>query len=247
MEVTKKRGLTAAHLKGIAMLFMFIDHLTAAMIERGLWRLGAWGYEAVPVNRYLFLRILGRLSFPIFCFFIAEGYRHTRSKGNYLVRLLAFGLLSELPFDWALFGGFPDWGYQNVYFTLALGLLSLILWDAVAAGDWKTAPLWRKLGAVAAAGACVAAAELLKTDYGAAGVLTVLLMYLLREQPWLRNVAVLAVLTVASSLEIYAFPFCLLLMAYNGERGRQWKSLFYVFYPAHLLLLAVARWFLMGV
>ena len=81
--------------------------------------IGAVFFPEIPL-----LRWIGRLAMPVLCFFIGEGLRHTRSPRRYLLRLTGFALLSELPFDLAFYGGI-EWGHQNVYFTLALGLLAL--------------------------------------------------------------------------------------------------------------------------
>ena len=70
------------------------------------------------------------------------------------------------------------------------------------------------------------------------------LMYLLRKLPWLRDLGSLGVLYFSSPLELAAAPDLVLFRLYNGERGRQSKYFFYIFYPAHLLLLAGLRWLL---
>jgi len=91
------------------------------------------------------------------------------------------------------------------------------------------------------------AAQLLQTDYGAVGVLVIVLLYLLREHPWLRAIVCVFVLVTFNSLEWpTAFSF-LLIALYNGERGRQPKYFFYGFYPVHLLMLwAVGRFVLVN-
>ena len=92
-------------LKLIAVVTMLIDHI---------------GYIFFP--RVLWLRFIGRCAFPIYAFLLVQGYRHTHSVGKYLGRLALFSILSEVAFDLAFFRSFPYWGDQNVYFTLALGL-----------------------------------------------------------------------------------------------------------------------------
>ena len=80
------------------------------------------------------------------------------------------------------------------------------------------------------------AAELLHTDYGAAGVLVVGTMYLLRENRPLAAFLSLAILALEARMELWAVPGFLILFLYNGERGQQNRYFFYVFYSAHLLL-----------
>ena len=138
--------MTGFQLKLLAMLAMTADHI------------GAVFFPEIPL-----LRWIGRLAMPVLCFFIGEGLRHTRSPRRYLLRLTGFALLSELPFDLAFYGGI-EWGHQNVYFTLALGLLALWAIQSRGMEGW--------LLALTAA----LAAELLGCDYGMYGVLLILLL-----------------------------------------------------------------------
>ena len=138
--------MTGFQLKLLAMLAMTADHI------------GAVFFPEIPL-----LRWIGRLAMPVLCFFIGEGLRHTRSPRRYLLRLTGFALLSELPFDLAFYGGI-EWGHQNAYFTLALGLLALWAIQSRGMEGW--------LLALTAA----LAAELLGCDYGMYGVLLILLL-----------------------------------------------------------------------
>ena len=81
------------------------------------------------------MRRVGRLAFPIYCYLLVQGFLHTRSVPRYALRLFGFALLSELPFDLLLFGGItPD--YQNVFWTLLIGLLTLT--GLRRAGKWQS-------------------------------------------------------------------------------------------------------------
>ena len=103
--------LSAAALKWIAAAAMTADHIGIVF--------GA----ALPEWAAACLRIAGRVSLPLFCFFVAEGARRTRSRGKYALRLLAFAFASEIPFDLMLSGRPFDPLCQNVLFTLLFGLL----------------------------------------------------------------------------------------------------------------------------
>ena len=208
--------MTGFQLKLLAMLAMTADHI------------GAVFFPEIPL-----LRWIGRLAMPVLCFFIGGGLRHTRSPRRYLLRLTGFALLSELPFDLAFYGGI-EWGHQNVYFTLALGLLAL--W-AIQSRDMEG---W--LLALTAA----LAAELLGCDYGMYGVLLILLLdrfHRARSE----QLAAAALLNLAffglqtQTLSLIALP---LLWLYNGKRGRDDRRLSYLYYPAHLCVLGILRFVL---
>ena len=208
--------MTGFQLKLLAMLAMTADHI------------GAVFFPEIPL-----LRWIGRLAMPVLCFFIGEGLRHTRSPRRYLLRLTGFALLSELPFDLAFYGGI-EWGHQNVYFTLALGLLALWAIQSRGMEGW--------LLALTAA----LAAELLGCDYGMYGVLLILLLdrfHRARSE----QLAAAALLNLAffglqtQTLSLMALP---LLWLYNGKRGRDDRRLFYLYYPAHLCVLGILRFVL---
>lgn len=236
--MAEKRGLDGAALKRIAALSMLIDHIGLVLLYHG-W-MSANGRSAAAVALYNVLRSFGRLAFPLFCFLLTEGFVHTRSRARYLLRLLVFALLSELPCDLAANGAALEFGHQNVFFTHALGLLAVWAWDAA---EKQPRQLAGAALAVVGAGGCMAAARLLKTDYGAFGVLLILVMYALRDRALWRDLGAALVLAAmvllggSWKIEYFALLALPLLHLYNGERGRQSRIFFYVFYPGHLLLL----------
>ena len=208
--------MTGFQLKLLAILAMTADHI------------GAVFFPEIPL-----LRWIGRLAMPVLSFFIGEGLRHTRSPRRYLLRLTGFALLSELPFDLAFYGGI-EWGHQNVYFTLALGLLALWAIQSRGMEGW--------LLALTAA----LAAELLGCDYGMYGVLLILLLDRVHRARS-EQLAAAALLNLAffglqtQTLSLIALP---LLWLYNGKRGRDDRRLFYLYYPAHLCVLGILRFVL---
>ena len=139
------KSLTGYHLKLIALITMAIDHIAAVLI----WRLYAASYSItasmqlsnnigdkivvwVAQNQdavytvYEWMRYIGRMAFPIYCFLLVEGFLHTRNVGKYAGRLAIFALISEIPFDLAISGTWWIYSYNNVFFTLVLGLL--VIW-----------------------------------------------------------------------------------------------------------------------
>jgi hypothetical protein len=99
-------------LKMLAIASMLTDHIGVAL------------RSFMSNDLYLLCRTAGRLAMPIFCFLIAEGLFHTRSAWKYLLRLLLFALVSEVPFDRLFRGEWLEFGSQNVGFTLLFGFCS---------------------------------------------------------------------------------------------------------------------------
>lgn len=247
MEELKPRGLSGGALKWIAVVTMFIDHFSAVILLARFYTVRAWGAGLWSLNGYYVTRTIGRIAFPIYCFLICEGYRHTRSVPRYLLRLSLFALLSELPFDLAFQRSWFDMSSQNVFFTLAMGLGAIALWEWARRGRKGKNLILASIAAALGCAALCFAAQRLETDYGGLGVLLILLMWLLREYPLWRALAALAVFASmwrfagSSWIEILALASFAAIGCYNGERGGQTKYFFYIFYPAHLLLLVLAR------
>lgn len=252
-EIWRKRGISSAVLKNIAVVTMLIDHIGAVIVIRLLIQKGLYGamvdqeaYIAwVGQNRgmygtYMAMRIIGRLAFPIYCFLLAEGFQKTHNVKKYLGRMFLFALISEIPFDLALSGRLWDTEYQNVFFTLFIGLMviaGLRLVDQRLAGT----ETWRKLACVGLYAVIIVAgsvlALVLKTDYSFKGILAITVLYLFRSRRKAQVWAGVIVFLLMDGLEMIAALSFLLIWFYNGERGRQNKYFFYFFYPAHLLLL----------
>lgn len=245
MSPVKKKGISGSTLKMIAIITMFIDHVGAVILERMLMQrmegVAIVGPRFIMENATLYiadmvLRLIGRLGFPIFCFLLIEGFQHTRNVTKYAVRLLLFAIISELPFDLGFCGKPLHWGYQNVFFTLFIGLLVMIALDYVYK-KLENQKVVRIIVYVMVIAIGMVIAEFLKTDYSAIGVLTISVMYLFRHKRMLETGLGCAVLTVLNPMEITSFLMMLPINWYNGERGWNIKWLFYVFYPVHILVL----------
>lgn len=218
-------------LKLIAMAFMLIDHFAYVMIERGVGLSGDW----YMIDRVL--RGMGRIAFPIFCFTIVEGFQKTRDAKAYFKRLLLFALVSEIPFDLAFRGRLIDMGYQNVFWTLAIGLWMLIVYEDHTVSEWQ-----RILKLML----CFCIPNILHTDYSVYGVMTIFVMYLFRKEPIKAGLAGYIVLLLQTTAEKWAIFGFLLIFLYNGERGKGNKFLYYAFYPVHLLILVLLKNFIVS-
>ncbi|MBQ6386566.1 MAG: conjugal transfer protein TraX [Lachnospiraceae bacterium] len=245
------RFLSGSTLKMFACAIMVIDHAALCLIYNSLLKpflpvtVGTEMYEVYRF--YRFLRGVGRLAFPIFCFFLAEGFLYTKSRAKYALRLLLFGFVSEIPFDLCTKLQPFYWKHQNVMFELLAALLMLSTWEyfdherAVClrdsgpvhtGADLKEAGLILCQAGSAAGFMCLA--QLLHFDYGFKGLGLILILYLLRRD---RLVQCISGAVSISVWELPAVLSFLLLLFYNGKRGRQMRYFFYIFYPAHLLLL----------
>lgn len=247
--VSRTSGMPGSTLKLIAVITMFIDHFAACCLERVMYTEGIRIYldDGADMPRlvwiYLIMRLIGRVAFPIFVFLLVEGLSHTRNKWKYLGRLCVFALISEIPFDMAfnltdaqVFSGkLAEGSSQNVFFTLAIGLFVIIILELVMRKYEKGLMQICLSLAVIAAG--MAGAALLHTDYDGAGVLAIVIMWRLKDKRLFVMGLMCLVLTVTNFLEITAFFALIPAAKYNGTRGMKLKYVFYVFYPAHLLLL----------
>lgn len=202
--------MTGSSLKIIAMVTMVIDHV------------GFLFFPGVPL-----LRIIGRVSFPIFAFAAAEGARFTHDRKKYLSRLLLWGFISEVPFDLMGSNTMFSLSSQNVCFTLAAGVACIYLLE-------QRSP--RNMAAICA---ILAACTLLVTDYSFVGVLSVVIIhhYIARGSGVKGVFFACLLLTLSFSMQIFALLALIPIALYNGKRGVNLKYLFYAFYPLHMLIL----------
>ena len=267
MDSRKTGGISADFLKLAALVTMLIDHIGAGLLEQFLsdGRVRDFLVYQRILGLDQLLRVVGRVSFPIFCFLLVEGYIHTKSRRAYALRLFAFALLSELPFDLLFFGGWNPYS-QNVFWTLLIGLLALWGADALR-GRIPGAPgsvrVFKKAALALVPAAAMCAAWLLKTDYSWRGVLLIVMISFLRRDRFLLVIEApfLFLLTefldlmlrgssVTYSLEttlshVTVFLSFFLVRFYDGSRRRKGhRYFFYLFYPAHLLILFFFRQFL---
>ena len=240
MNTRKPFDLSSMGLHLIAMLLMLCDHLWATVISGNDW-----------------LTCLGRLAFPIFAFMIVEGYFHTKNLKRYVLRLLLFAFISEIPFNLMCSGSLIYPFHQNVMWTFLLGLAAVHL-NELARHSEK---LW--LCIVAAIGTLLVGyilGFLTMVDYYGVGVITVLVFYFFRGRKWwclagqivalyYLNVEMLGGLSYEVSIlgrDILIVQQGLTLLAlipiwlYRGRQGPHSKAFqyaCYAFYPVHMAIL----------
>ena len=223
--------MSSFSLRLIALVSMIIDHTGLALFpDIGLFR------------------CIGRLSFPLYCFLVVQGYLHTRDIRAYGRRLLLLAIISEIPFDLLIFGRMSSPMEQNVLFSLLLGLMALLCADQLAA---------KPLHASAAVMALCMLSMAANVSYGWLAIALCLSMR------FSTGSQVRLVLYTGGSLLLYTLTlllsgvahswvltslcalFALIpLLLYNKQLGLRHPVLtflFYAAYPLHLIALVIVR------
>ena len=242
----KKNGfdLSAASLHILAMATMVLDHLWATVVPGNTW-----------------MTLVGRLTFPIFAFLIAEGLTHTRDAKAYRRRMLVAAILSEIPFN-LMCASSPIYPFhQNVLWTFLIAMYMIAL---VERAKERGSGLWAAAVGIAAVILGMLLGTVAMVDYFGAGVAMVMLFYFARGRRWYHfalqaagmyylNVEMLKGLYYPVTLFGHEFEFyqqSLALLAlipiwlYRGRQGYHSKAFrfaCYAFYPVHMLILAAVR------
>lgn len=202
-------------LKLIAILTMFIDHM---------------GHVLFP--HLIILRVIGRIAFPIFALHIVIGYINTSNLKNYILRLAAFALISQIPFSFFGRG-------LNIFFTLLLGLLAIYLFESNRRGLlfilFLAIPLFTYY--------------ITYFDYGLYGVLMILLFYIFYEDPkklilsftGLTLIYCIDVNYYVQLFSILALPLFYMNFEIDIKLNRYF---FYSFYPLHITILLLINYLL---
>lgn len=211
--IREKYGIDSFTLKMIAIISMLIDHVGAILFPQ-----------------IVILRIIGRLAFPIFAYTLTEGFFYTHDLKKYMLRMGLLALVSEIPFDLANTGKILEFGHQNVFFTLFLGLVMLRLFTKLTG---KVEQCLMVIG-------LFLLAEFLRTDYSSMGLLMIFMFYIFRERAGVK-IAIISVINILLMGYIQAFGALAMIpiSLHNGKQGRKMKYFFYLFYPVHLLILYI--------
>ena len=238
------KKLNTNHLKMIAIIAMTIDHIADLIYP---------GFPANPIC--IFLHIIGRLTAPIMWFFICEGYYYTRNIKKYILRLFLFAVISHfaycfafginvIPFSTGIFN------QTSVMYPLFISVLVLWLQDT----ELHTNVFIKNIIIF------ILIWSAFPADFSCIVVLAIMGMYrnrgnlkkqMLSMMPWVILYAVISfffVNKVYGILQLFVILIYPLLKQYNGERGKaKWgKWLFYIYYPAHLVIIGILRIVLYG-
>ena len=216
--------LTNNQLKLFALIAMTADHV---------------GPQLLP--QFGFLRIIGRLAFPIFAYMIAEGCTYTKNRKKYLLTLAVMAVLFQLVYFFAM-----DSLYQGIFVTFTLSVSLIFSIDR--ARTQKT-----PLAILTAVGVGLAVLFLVlvlpgflphtdyEVDYGIWGTLLPVVVYFLPNRMWKLVATGLLLIPLAmenGGNQWYALLTLIPLGCYSGQRGKyRMKNLFYIYYPAHLVVI----------
>lgn len=214
-------GLTGNQLKLIALAAMTADHI---------------GVQLFP--QVLILRLIGRLALPIFAYMIAQGCRYTRSKARYILTIAAVALLCQIVYFFAM-----DSLYQCILVTFSLSVGLIFSLDAAVQ---KPTPANTAAAVLTLLSVWFISDVLPRflpgfyVDYGFFGILLPVLIWLGKDK-WQSIIfcgAGLVLLSIGKPNQWFSLLALPLLAFYNGKRGKaRLKYLFYIYYPAHLVLI----------
>lgn len=237
--------MTSFILKLIALISMTIDHTAYVLFDNNLT-----------------MRFLGRIAFPLYAFLLVQGFLHTKDDPQrikkYLLRTGLFALISEIPFDLCFNHAVLEFGYQNVFFTLFLGLASLYFMDFL---NKKGKDGFFAIFPFAIINYFSAA------DYRVVGIVFFFALYYIEKigdnKKGLKAFSIVLLTIIMSCIEIllqgdftmastiaefkrYAWVYTGIILSsvpmlmYNGKLGKKSKALqimFYIYYPLHLLII----------
>lgn len=248
--MTKSKILDSNQLKLIAIIAMTVDHIAWAMFD---------GYPTALLP--LVMHIIGRLTCPIMCYFIAEGYHYTRNINKYTFRLFAFAFVSHFAYifasnDFVDFKSFIPFYYGNflnqtsVMWSLAWGLVMLRIADSK-----RIKSIYKVLLVILI---CIIT---LPSDWSCIAALCIMAIGTNRgdfrkQMSWMIFYVALYSLVYFFAIDkaygilqmgvVLSIP---VIAMYNGKRGKNpkinkfMKWFFYIFYPLHLFVIGLINYF----
>lgn len=248
MDVKKRRGpwrtpnVTADGLKIFATIIMLIQNIGIIVIEKGIIRLDGYTQsqlsEAMAKDPKLMtlagvgsvMQLIGGLAVPIFAFLLVEGFLKTSSYGRYLISMVVFAVISEIPYDIATSHKIVDQSSQNALVTMCMCLLMLYFLRMFEEKKGIMYTIVRLIIILCA----IVWVTLFKAQFGLCMVLLTAIFYLFYSKNALKTfLGMLAsLLYVTGPLSFYG------IWCYTEERKDILpKYVYYVFYPLHLLVL----------
>ena len=237
-------SISGTALKWIGFLLMCLSSFSAAVIQRGIMGFGPDAtaetmYQAMspeggmmgPGTAAVLCSLLSMPALPVYVHFLCGGLRHTKDVRRYVLRLLACALASEIPYDLAMSGQLFDFNVQNPVWALALGAIMLEICQMWKAESGKGGVVFRAVVVAAA----IIWALLLRVHMGALLILLITLFHFARQ-----NKTVFYILGIGLTSLQFPAPLGLLFVNWHDgtpAEGPRW--MFYILYPAQLLLFGV--------
>ena len=203
----------------------------------------------VFIGSFSYLNLIGRIAFPIFAFQLVIGYNNTKDLKKYIIRLLIFACISQIPFMLFL-STYTDKFLLNIFFTFLLGILAIYSYD-----KFKNKKYGKLIGLLPVI-LIVLIAYLIKVDYGAFGIILIFIFYFFKNNKPLMCISFyilcfikyLIYTLIPPTFNFYflitnlcTFLSVFLIILYNGKQGKKIKYFFYIFYPSHLIILYIIK------
>lgn len=246
LQTRKGAFISANTIKYFAVFAMLIDHI-------------AWCFVDTNSILGIIMHLIGRMTAPIMTYFIVEGYHYTRNVNKYLARLAIFAAVSWMPFLFMEYGTFLPFTFVdgNLYFNPAQGVIYTFFLTLLALKTVHSQSLPKPAKVVLVIGLCMLSSI---GDWFFFPIVWALLLdkyrgnFKKQAAAFAISSVVLMTLMIVFLTDGFAnnwFQYGVLLALvplyfYNGKKGRGGrfgKWFFYVFYPAHMALLGILKWY----
>lgn len=229
-------GLDRQKLKYIAVIAMIIDHIGMCFIS-------------VTNPLYILFRVIGRITAPIMCYFLVEGFQYTSSKKKYAIRLFIFAVISQFPYAFCRYNKLLVLDF-NMIFNLFLCFCILLCYSKIRNCILKCLSIFLLM------------ALSFFCDWSIIAPLWVLMFYIFKDSinKKVISFSLISIVQVAMGIifrvknnyqwygELWQLGLYLsipLIYLYNGEKGKcdafnKW--FFYIIYPLHLFLFGLIKW-----
>ena len=251
---TRPAGIGAGALRTWGLIFLLAGVMGRGLIQNVLLGLGNMTMDQIfqamnemegvmgMVTLSLVLTAMESCAVPIFAFLLVEGYQHTASYKNYLIRTTVLALVTEVLYNVVMGGALVDMSSRNPVWCVVLGLVLLGLFRYVD-DKMKGSKLLKVVMAIAG----ILWAHILKVEYGVFFMAMVLTLWVMRSKPQFRlfvGMGVAALCTAISPFYLAATMGFMAVHFYNGEKSESSRIINYAGYPAMLLVCALIPMFL---
>lgn len=244
-----KKRLNSNIIKIIAIIAMTIDHISWLLFP-------GYSKELLPI----IFHILGRISCPIMCYFIAEGFYHTKNINKYTGRLFLFALISHIPYM-LMFNEYVNWksllpfyrgnllNQTSVMWSLSWGLVMLRIANSTKINNTFKILLVVLICFITFPSdwSCIASLWILAfgTNKGKFKVQMSWMIFYVTIYAIVYFFAIDKVYGLIQMAVVLVIP---ILLMYNGKRGSNphigkiLKWFYYIYYPLHLLILDLIKY-----